>query len=193
MPPKKKRQKRLGVENKKVIITIEDNGIVDVMKGLNIDSFNTLSETSGVMSAYESRSKNRVAIKRSEAETFRVYECVTHKDCVFKARFGRRRKDGKIILKEKQSVFRHVVEESDEDVVKEERAWRRARAATVKGYVMEAAKNYGTVSAVPIRDVVSAAADVGDPIPYHAARRALNKEKEAHYAKIQEEKSKNNH
>lgn len=206
MPPKRKQPQR---RCKTVSNTIVDDDVfLQVMEEFHIDCFDSLSDASRVMSRYEYRSKCRVSIKRSGAGQFRVYHCVTHKGCMFKVHFGRRRKDGKFIVKGKQSVFQHaVVGSNDDEMMDDGKQWRPARAEKVKEYVLELVSRkqqelierdghspysdpdvlkFGMVTA---DDVLTFAQNKGDAIPYRAALRAIRAiklEKEEEEGKTEE-------
>ena len=63
--------------------------------------FQSLIDLSDAIGYYEKQSHNRLRIERSSYNS-RLYSCVSHIDCPFRARFGPRLADGGIVLKKHQ-------------------------------------------------------------------------------------------
>jgi hypothetical protein len=74
--------------------TSEDTLFYKVMKEMNKEGFATLEDASPIVEAYEVRSGNSLAIKRSKHDKFRQYRCREHIDCPFQILLSKRRSDG---------------------------------------------------------------------------------------------------
>ena len=185
---------RCGNVERECYEIISDDFISKLLKELNVESFDSLSGVSRLMDAYEERSRCRVAIRRSGAGKFRVYHCVEHKDCVFKVHVGRRRKDGKFVIKDKLSFFGHkkyadvdYYEAHHSRNIEEGHQWRRARVHRVQEYVLEAVQTAQAANPkvsdvlesglVTARHVMEVGAMKGDPISYIAAKRTCLKQR----------------
>jgi hypothetical protein len=78
---------------------LEDTAFEAIMKEFKMESFATLDEVEPLIDTYQSKTGNRLAIRRSERDKYRVYQCVEHVECCFKIQVGRRRSDGLYCVK----------------------------------------------------------------------------------------------
>ncbi len=69
----------------------EDTLLYIIMKEANVECFPTLEDATPIIEAYEVRSGNSFAIKRSLHDKFRPFWCHEHIDCFF---LSKRRSDG---------------------------------------------------------------------------------------------------
>jgi hypothetical protein len=74
--------------------TSEETLFYKVMKEMNVEGFAILEDASPIVEAYEVRSGNSLAIKRSKHDKLRQYRCREHIDCPFQILLSKRRSDG---------------------------------------------------------------------------------------------------
>jgi len=149
---------------------VEDSVWDSLLKELNIQSFGSLDDVTPVINDYQKRSGNHLAVCNSERDRFRLYRCVEHLNCTFRVHIGRRRFDGRYVIK-KQSVMRHTkVNRPSKD--KNGRKWKERRAGRVEEIIAEASKM--TSGSPSTRDVMTVASLKGEDFPYHAAYRAIH-------------------
>ena len=73
---------------------------LDINSGLDVYCFTDLEEVSQKIEMYEFESKNKLRISKSVATVgSRLYTCVAHEGCQFRAAFGPRRGDKQLVLK----------------------------------------------------------------------------------------------
>jgi Ulp1 protease family, C-terminal catalytic domain len=151
-------------------IFVEDSVWGSLLKELNIQSFASLDDVTPVINDYQKRSGNHLAVCNSERDRFRLYRCVEHLNCTFRVHIGRRRLDGRYVIK-KQSVMRHTkVHRPSKD--KNGRKWKERRAGRVEEIIAEASNM--TSGSPSTRDVMTMASLKGEDFPYHAVYRAIH-------------------
>ena len=155
-----------------VVPFVDDYVWDSLLKELNVQSFGALDDVAPIIDKYQKQSGNHVAVCRSNRDRFRLYKCVEHVNCTFRVHVGRRRLDGRYVIK-KQSVMRHTnVRRPSKD--KNGRQWKERRAGRVKEFVTEASKK--KLGSPTTRDVITEAMLKGEVFPYHAAYRAIRQE-----------------
>ena len=77
----------------------EDTSFQDIMRQQNIVEFPTLDDVSPVVEAYEKKSGNRLAIRRSLVGEYRLYICKEHVNCTFQIYIGRRQLNGAYVVR----------------------------------------------------------------------------------------------
>jgi hypothetical protein len=71
----------------------EDMLLYSIIKETNVECFSTLEDASPIVVAYEVRSANVLAIKRSLQDKFQLVRCCEDIDCPFQILLSKRRLD----------------------------------------------------------------------------------------------------
>ncbi|KAI2506926.1 MULE transposase domain [Fragilaria crotonensis] len=151
---------------------VEDVVFSKLVKELKIESFKSLADVTPVMEQYQKQSGCQVAIRRSEVDKFRVYKCAEHVNCVFKVHVGKRRIDGKYVIKKKQSVLRHTTVRRPLKA-SDGRQWKQRRAEKFRN-TLKRLQNEGWNTNCPRCD--ENGISEGDSVSYFAAYRGLHKD-----------------
>ena len=61
------------------------------------------------MANYEATAKVRLVITKNKVGGFRLYRCSSHKNCHFFGQFGRKRRDGRYVLKKYSLEHKGIV------------------------------------------------------------------------------------
>jgi hypothetical protein len=103
----------------------EDTSVQDIMRQQNIVEFPTLDDVSPVIEAYEKKSGNWLAIRRSLVGEYCLYICKEHVNCTFQIYIGRRRLNGAYVVKRNNTY--HTAQQC-ESVARDGRQWKKRRA-----------------------------------------------------------------
>jgi uncharacterized protein Veg len=152
----------------------DDTAFESILKEFNTGAeyFSSLDDVEPFIDIYQQRTGNRLAIRRSEKDKFRVYQCVEHLNCCFKIQVGRRRADGLYSIK--KSLYKHNGRRCPSRA-SDGRRWKQRRAGKLEGIIVHVA-NVKKDKPAPADVVKTAAMLKGEVVPYFAAYRALNAE-----------------
>ena len=151
----------------------EDSMFLTIMKEQNVHCFATLGDVTPIIEAYELRSGNRMAIKRSVNGKFRVYECREHLDCHFQICFSRRQFDGMYGV---STIYKTHSDLRRPPRAADGRNWKKRRHAKLDDIIGQVVRTKQGAP-TPADVVKTAATHSGMIIPYMAAYRALYHEK----------------
>ena len=112
----------------------EDTSFQDIMRQQNIVEFPTLDDVSPVVEAYEKKSGNRLAIRRSLVGEYRLYICKEHVNCTFQIYIGRRRLNGAYVVK--RNITYHTAQRC-EPVARDGRQWKKRRAGKLDEMIVQ--------------------------------------------------------
>ena len=153
----------------------EDTVFQDILRQRNIEEFSSLDDVGPVIEAYEKKSGNRLAIRRSLFGEFRLYVCKEHVDCTYQIYIGRRRLDGLYILK--RNTTYHTVERC-EPRARDGRQWKKRRAGKLNDLVAQVVRTKKDPP-IPADVIKSAASRDGEVLSYMPAYRCLTHESRA--------------
>ena len=151
---------------------IPDMVMETILQGWKQQVFDSLDDVLPLVSTYEKQTGNRLRCVRSERHKYRHYQCSAHENCTFQVFFGRRRKDGRYLLKKLHNKHQGVHSAAR---AKDGRRWKERRVGQLDDVVVQVLKTKKDPP-IPADVVKTAATKKGEVVSYNAAYRALNAE-----------------
>jgi hypothetical protein len=147
-----------------------DNIFEDLLKEQTVYAYPCMDDFNHIIDECEGKSRNHLAIIRSERSIYRQYKCKEHVNCSFEVIIGRRRGDGMFAVK--KLLGKHSGERRD-TLARGGRLWKKRRAGKLDNMIVQVLRTKQQ-KPTPADVVKTAATHMGEVVPYMSAYRALN-------------------